>query len=154
MATGSNRVLASLVAVLVLALALPGTPLRPTAAQAQGDEAKAKELARKLLAAGDKLMKQGDGLKRWYLSAIDELAQSGMVGVSSIHGLSWCEVDDAIDLAFAEKLVRTWPIQPGKAILLHCFHKFSVNSHPEFTVLPSTGYLSWSARAIKPSLSK
>ncbi|MBT8058394.1 MAG: phosphocholine cytidylyltransferase family protein [Gammaproteobacteria bacterium] len=59
------------------------------------------------------LMRQGDGLKRWYLSAIDELARSGIVGVSSIHGLSWCEVDDAIDLAFAETVVRQWPVQPG-----------------------------------------
>ena len=63
--------------------------------------------------ANETLMRQGDGLKRWYLSAIDELAQSGIVGVSSIHGLSWCEVDDAIDLAFAETVVRQWPVQPG-----------------------------------------
>ena len=61
----------------------------------------------------DALMRQGDGLKRWYLSAIDELARSGIVGVSSIHGLSWCEVDDAVDLAFAETVVRDWPVQPG-----------------------------------------
>jgi len=60
------------------------------------------------------LMKRGDGLKRWYLSAIDELAQSQQVGVSSIHGLSWCEVDDAVDLAFAETVVKTWPHQPSR----------------------------------------
>ncbi len=64
MATGSNRVVASLVAALVLALALPRTPLRPTVAHAQEDQEKAKELARKLLAAGDKLMKQGDRLSK------------------------------------------------------------------------------------------
>jgi len=58
------------------------------------------------------LMRQGDGLKRWYLSAIDELAQSGIVGVSSIHGLSWCEVDDPVDLAHAEQVVKTWPVRP------------------------------------------
>jgi choline kinase len=58
------------------------------------------------------LMKQGDGLKRWYLSAIDELAQSGVVGISSIHGLSWCEVDDPVDLAHAEQVVKTWPVRP------------------------------------------
>ncbi len=57
----------------------------------------------------EELIRQGDGLKRWYLSAIDELAQSGVVGVSSIHGLSWCEVDDPVDLAYAETVVRTWP---------------------------------------------
>ena len=58
------------------------------------------------------LMRQGDGLKRWYLSAIDELAQTGIVGVSSIHGLSWCEVDDPVDLAHAEQVVKTWPVRP------------------------------------------
>ena len=58
------------------------------------------------------LMRLGDGLNRWYLSAIDELAQSGIVGVSSIHGLSWCEVDDPVDLAHAETVVKTWPVRP------------------------------------------
>jgi len=57
----------------------------------------------------EELMRQGDGLKRWYLSAIDDLAQAGVVGISSIHGLSWCEVDDPVDLAYAETVVRTWP---------------------------------------------
>ena len=62
----------------------------------------------------EQLMQSGDGLKRWYLSAIDQLAQARQVGVSSIHGLSWCEVDDAIDLAYADKVVRTWPVQPER----------------------------------------
>ena len=57
----------------------------------------------------EELMRQGDGLRRWYLSAIDELAQLGVVGISSIHGLSWCEVDDPVDLAYAETVVNTWP---------------------------------------------
>ena len=61
----------------------------------------------------EELMRIGDGLNRWYLSAIDELAQTGIVGVSSIHGLSWCEVDDPVDLAHAEQVVRTWPVRPG-----------------------------------------
>jgi len=60
----------------------------------------------------EELMRMGDGLKRWYLSAIDELAQSGVVGCSSIHGLSWCEVDDPVDLAHAETVVKTWPVRP------------------------------------------
>ncbi len=59
----------------------------------------------------EELMRQGDGLKRWYLSAIDALARAGMVGVSSIHGLSWCEVDDPVDLAYAETVVKTWPVR-------------------------------------------
>jgi choline kinase len=60
----------------------------------------------------EELMRKGDGLMRWYLSAIDELAQSGIVGVSSIHGLSWCEVDDPVDLAHAEQVVKSWPVRP------------------------------------------
>jgi len=59
------------------------------------------------------LMQKGDGLKRWYLSAIDELAQTGVVGISSIHGLSWCEVDDPVDFAHAEQVVQVWPIRPA-----------------------------------------
>jgi len=65
MLLGSNRVLALPVALLVLSLAVPGAPLRPTPAQAQEEEdEEAKELARKLLAAGDQLMKQGDKLAK------------------------------------------------------------------------------------------
>ena len=54
------------------------------------------------------LMSGPDGLVRWYLSAIDELAMAGMVGINSIHGLGWCEVDDLADLVHAEKTVRSW----------------------------------------------
>jgi len=60
------------------------------------------------------LMRQGDGLKRWYLSAIDELAQTRVVGISSIHGLSWCEVDDPVDFAHAETVVKVWPVRPAR----------------------------------------
>lgn len=60
------------------------------------------------------LMRKGDGLKRWYLSAIDELAQSSVVGISSIHGLSWCEVDDPVDFAHAETVVKVWPVRPSR----------------------------------------
>jgi choline kinase len=49
-----------------------------------------------------------DGLARWYLSAIDELAMQGLVGISSIHGQGWCEVDDIADFTHAEKTVKSW----------------------------------------------
>jgi len=62
----------------------------------------------------EELMRMGDGLNRWYLSAIDELGQTGIVGVSSIHGLSWCEVDDPVDLAHAEQVVKDWPVRPRR----------------------------------------
>ncbi len=54
------------------------------------------------------LMRYGEGVKRWYLSAIDELAQTHRVDVCDIHGLSWCEVDEAEDLAHAQTVVAGW----------------------------------------------
>ena len=54
------------------------------------------------------LMAGPDGLARWYLSAIDELAVAGLVGIRSIQGLGWCEVDDLADFAHAENTVRSW----------------------------------------------
>jgi choline kinase len=54
-------------------------------------------------------MRYGDGLKRWYLSVIDALAQESKVGICPISGLSWCEVDDQNDLANAQKVVGRWP---------------------------------------------
>ena len=56
-----------------------------------------------------RLMRYGEGVKRWYLSAIDELAQQQRVDVCNIHGLSWCEVDEAEDLAHAHQVVTAWP---------------------------------------------
>ncbi|HEX7035211.1 MAG TPA: phosphocholine cytidylyltransferase family protein [Pseudomonadales bacterium] len=55
------------------------------------------------------LMRYGEGVKRWYLSAIDEIAGRHRVDVCDIHGLSWCEVDEAEDLAHADHVVRAWP---------------------------------------------
>jgi L-glutamine-phosphate cytidylyltransferase len=54
-------------------------------------------------------MRYGEGVKRWYLSAIDALAQQRHVAVCDIHGLSWCEVDEAEDLARAQSVVQAWP---------------------------------------------
>jgi choline kinase len=56
----------------------------------------------------ESLMAGPDGLSRWYLSAIDELAATGQVGFSCIEGLGWCEVDDLADFTHAEKVVRSW----------------------------------------------
>ena len=56
----------------------------------------------------EQLMSGTDGLARWYLSAIDELAQQGLVGISPINGLSWCEVDDLNDLEHAATVVKQW----------------------------------------------
>lgn len=54
------------------------------------------------------LMGSPEGLKRWYLSAIDELATADMAGICSIQGYEWCEVDDLADFTEAAKTVRRW----------------------------------------------
>lgn len=61
----------------------------------------------------DHMMRRDEGLNRWYLSAIDALAQAGLVGLCSIHGLGWCEIDTQLDLARAEHAVRAWPSAAG-----------------------------------------
>lgn len=62
----------------------------------------------------ERLMRGPDGLARWYLSAIDDLAREGQVGIASIHGLGWCEVDDPADLEHAERAVSAW-LEPAAA---------------------------------------
>ena len=69
------------------------------------DEAGAKAFTEKL----EEMMDKADALKLWYLSAIDQLAGEGIVGICPIHGLSWCEVDDAADFAAAANIVESWP---------------------------------------------
>lgn len=63
----------------------------------------------------DVMMRQQEGLGRWYLSAIDALAREGMVRVCSIHGLSWCEIDTRHDLTRAEDVVAGWAKEPPPA---------------------------------------
>ena len=63
------------------------------------------------------IMAQEDGLKRWYLSAIDELAQEGHVAVCCIEGLSWCEVDDRADLELAAHVLAEWYPESEEAAL-------------------------------------
>ena len=37
------------------------------------------------------------------------LAGEGLAGICQIHGMSWCEVDDASDYAAAADVVKSWP---------------------------------------------
>jgi choline kinase len=69
------------------------------------DQAGAKAFTEKL----EEMMDKADALKLWYLSAIDQLASKGIVGVCPISGMSWCEVDDAGDFAAAAAIVAQWP---------------------------------------------
>ena len=53
-------------------------------------------------------MRQDNGLGKWYLSAIDSLANTHTVGSCFVDDLSWCEVDDKSDLTFAAQTVKQW----------------------------------------------
>lgn len=61
------------------------------------------------------MMRYGEGVKRWYLSAIDAMAAEHRVRVCDIHGLSWGEVDEAEDLANAQRVVAGWPSEQAAA---------------------------------------
>jgi len=56
----------------------------------------------------DRMMRTPDGVKRWYLRAINELAPQDVVGVVSIAELEWAEVDFPADLEIAGALANRW----------------------------------------------
>ena len=53
----------------------------------------------------DRQMKQGTGLRLWFLSVVDELARQSLVRACGIRGLRWCEIDFKRDLENAESVV-------------------------------------------------
>ena len=54
----------------------------------------------------ERQMKQGDGLRLWFLSVVDALARQSLVCACSIAGRRWCEIDFKRDLEKAESVVR------------------------------------------------
>lgn len=54
------------------------------------------------------MMRTPEGVKNWYLKAIDSLAPTGAVGTVSIQGLPWAEVDFPSDLPVARALTESW----------------------------------------------
>ena len=52
----------------------------------------------------DRKMKQGDGLRLWFLSVVDALAKQSLVRACSINGHRWCEIDFKRDLEIAESV--------------------------------------------------
>lgn len=54
----------------------------------------------------EQVLRTPEGTRRWYLSVINELAQTSPVGTCCIEGLPWAEVDFPQDLAHAENVVR------------------------------------------------
>ena len=57
----------------------------------------------------EQVMRTADGVKLWYLSAINALAQAGVdVQIESIEGLQWGEVDFHPDVARARTITAAW----------------------------------------------
>jgi choline kinase len=57
--------------------------------------------------------------KKWYLSVIDEMAQSLPIWTCAANGLQWCEVDFPADLKNARNVV------------LACDNGFEINTYPQ-----------------------
>ena len=57
----------------------------------------------------EEAMRAPSGLRRWYLSVIDSLAEAGPVQVCSIEGLRWAELDFPADLEDVEAVVAAGP---------------------------------------------
>lgn len=53
----------------------------------------------------EKALRDPSSKSKWYLSVIDDLAQSMPVWTCSVEGLQWCEVDYPADLKLAEGVV-------------------------------------------------
>ena len=63
----------------------------------------------------ERMMRQPDGTRRWYLRAIDALAQAGAdVRTVSISGEEWQEVDFPEDVEAAKALTARWAVIPAK----------------------------------------
>ncbi len=60
------------------------------------------------------LLRSENGLKSWYLRAIDALAIKNVVGTASIEGHTWQEVDFKEDLSRAEALGDKWAGKSGR----------------------------------------
>jgi choline kinase len=61
--------------------------------------------ARRFRQAVEQALREPDGLRWWYLSVIDRLADEGLVQTCSIRGLRWGEVDFPRDLEPARAVV-------------------------------------------------
>jgi len=65
--------------------------------------------------AVEQTLRDPAGLKRWYLSVIDGLSRDHEVGVASIEGMDWCEIDFPRDMAAANDLTaQFWRDLPSR----------------------------------------
>jgi choline kinase len=63
------------------------------------------------VAAVEAMMTTAEGTRSWYLSVIDQLADSGVVGTVLIEGCDWAEVDYPADLDTARHLAAKWVVE-------------------------------------------
>lgn len=63
---------------------------------------------RLFLEALEQIASEPDGHRRWYLSAVNLLAQRGLVRATWVDGLGWAEIDYPHDVVRAEDLVSLW----------------------------------------------
>ncbi|KRB49417.1 MAG: NTP transferase domain-containing protein [Pseudomonadota bacterium] len=62
----------------------------------------------------EQIMRSPEGLKRWYLSVINEMAEAGEeVSVTSIQGLGWAEMDFPEDVVRNLELTESWSRAPA-----------------------------------------
>lgn len=74
------------------------------------------EGAARFTAKVQETMQRPEGLRRWYLSVINDLAQGGAdVRVQSIQGLDWGEMDFPHDVENNTKLTAGWAAREGVA---------------------------------------
>ncbi len=70
--------------------------------------------ARRFQAEVERVLRSPEGLRRWYLSVIDQLARfGGGVTVQSIEGLDWGEMDFPQDVEANTALTRRWIEREG-----------------------------------------
>ncbi|HYH19628.1 MAG TPA: phosphocholine cytidylyltransferase family protein [Azospirillum sp.] len=63
------------------------------------------------------VLREPEGTRRWYLSAIDRLARTGDgVEAVSIEGLQWAEVDFPADAEHARRLVEGWEVAESRRL--------------------------------------
>ena len=67
--------------------------------------------------AVDRALRDSAACKKWYLSVIDEMAQSLAVRTCLINGLQWCEVDFPADLKQAGSVVQACDTGDGNSAL-------------------------------------
>ena len=53
-------------------------------------------------------MRTPAGVENWYLKVIDQIAPTGKVGIVSIKGMEWGEVDFLNDVEVGERLTANW----------------------------------------------